>query len=97
MKPINLISIQSICHHYDVEITFFNSLNEYGLIELTIIDEEPYLQKSKIKNIEKLIRLHHELGINMEGIDVISNLTEKINSLHKEIDFLKNRIIFYEE
>lgn len=97
MKPSNLISVQSICHHYDIEITFLNSLNEYGLIKLTIIDEIAYLQKSKINNIEKMIRLHHELGINMEGIDVISNLTEKINTLHKEIDFLKNRILFYEE
>jgi len=97
MTKDKLISIQTICTIYNIEFSFINSLNEIGLIEITKIDEIEYLQKNKIDAIEKIIRLHHELGINMEGIDVISNLTEKIKGLQNEIDFLKNRILFYED
>lgn len=97
MTKDKLISIQTICTIYNIEFSFINSLNEIGLIEITKIDEVEYLQKNKIDAIEKMIRLHHELGINMEGIDVISNLTEKIKGLQNEIDFLKNRILFYED
>jgi len=97
MKLENLISIQTICNNYNIEFSFINSLNEYSLIEITTINKIQYLPKNKINEIEKMVRLHHELDINLEGIDVISNLLEKINTLHNEIDFLKNRLDFYED
>ncbi len=97
MKIENLISIQTICNNYNIEFSFINSLNEYSLIEITTIDKIQYLPKNKINEIEKMVRLHHELDINLEGIDVISNLLEKINTLHNEVDFLKNRLDFYED
>ncbi len=97
MKLENLISIQTICNNYNIEFSFINSLNEYSLIEITTIDKIQYLPKNKINEIEKMVRLHHDLDINMEGIDVISNLLERINTLHSEIDFLKNRLDFYED
>jgi len=97
MKIENLISIQTICSNYDIEFSFINSLHEYGLIQITTIDQSQYCHKNKIVEIEKLIHLHHDLGINMEGIDVIFNLLERINTLSDENDFLKNRIDFFED
>lgn len=97
MKTENLISIKSFCFNYDIEFSFIDSLSEYGLIEITTIDEEQFLPKEKISEVEKMIRLHHELGINMEGIDVIYHLLNRLNNLQQEIDYLKNRINFYED
>lgn len=91
------ITIQTFCSNYDIEFSFINSLSEYGLVEITTIDQIDYLPQNKILEIEKMLRLHHDLGVNLEGIDVIYNLTEKVESLQEEINFLKNRIQFYEE
>ncbi len=97
MTQEQLITIQTFCSNYDIEFTFINSLSEYGLIEITTIDKIDYLPQNKILEIEKMLRLHNDLGVNLEGIDVIYNLTEKVKSLQEEINYLKNRIQFYEE
>jgi hypothetical protein len=43
-----------------------------------------------------MIRLHHELEINLEGIDTIFNLLRKIDGLKNELANTKNRLKFYE-
>ena len=96
MDTKNLIPIQQFCERYEIEFSFIDSLNEFGLIEITYIKKDPFIALEKIQEIEKMIRLHHELGINLEGIDVIYNLLEKVSNLNDEINHLKNRIEFYE-
>lgn len=97
MTTEQFITIQAFCTNYDIEFSFINSLSEFGLIEIITIDKIEYLPQNKIIEIEKMVRLHHDLGVNIEGIDVISNLTEKVRNLQEEINYLKNRIQFFEE
>ncbi|NOQ92088.1 MAG: MerR family transcriptional regulator [Flavobacteriaceae bacterium] len=97
MDTKNLIPVQQFCERYEIEFSFINSLNEFGLIEITYIKKNQFIALEKIQEIEKMIRLHHELGINLEGIDVIYNLLEKVSNLNTEINHLKNRIEFYED
>ncbi len=97
MDTKNLIPVQQFCDRYEIEFSFIDSLNEFGLIEITYIKKNQFIALEKIQEIEKMIRLHHELGINLEGIDVIYNLLEKVNNLNTEINSLKNRIEFYED
>ena len=47
------------------------------------------------KQVEKMIRLHYDLNINLEGVDVIYNLLNQVNSLKKEITDLQNKLLFY--
>ena len=96
MKTENLISVNTLMTHYKVEMPFFTHLNEIGLIEVEIIEETPYIQQEKIVVLEKIIRLHHELEINMEGIDVVLNLLHKLNELQNELIATKNRLQLYE-
>jgi hypothetical protein len=41
--------------------------------------------------------LYHELHINIEGIDAIHHLLQRIENMQHEIIALKNRLSFYEE
>mgnify|MGYP000653790222 FL=1 len=43
-----------------------------------------------------MIRLHHELNLNIEGIDVVFNLLEKERKLREEVAMLKKRLKRYE-
>jgi hypothetical protein len=40
--------------------------------------------------------MHQELDVNIEGIDVVFNLLQKIDTLQKELVKVKNRLRFYE-
>jgi len=93
----NLILIDTLCVQYHVEKSFFNSLNEIGLIEITEKEELFYIHENTIKSVEKMIRLHNELELNLQGIDVVFNLLEKIDQLNEELLSVKNRLGLYEE
>ena len=71
MKPI---TIQQFCVHYDIPVSFIDALSNFELIELIQENDDKYIDESQINTIEKLIRLHYDLNINLEGLDVVVNL-----------------------
>ena len=96
METQNLISIQQFCAHYSIPTAFINELKEYELIEVIVENNDHYIKITQITEVEKMIRLHYDLNINLEGVDVISNLLNQVDSLKKEITDLQNKLKFYE-
>jgi hypothetical protein len=96
METKNLILIEQLCSHHNIEVSFINSLQEFGLIEIVVIEDNRYLSHEQLKDIEKMMRLHYELDINMEGIDAISNLLLQIDNLQQELSAAKNKLKVFE-
>lgn len=96
MSKENFIPLQKLCELYKVEMSFFSSLNEIGLIQITNIEESHYIHQDKINDLEKMIRMHRDLEINIEGIDIAFNLLQKIEELENELIAIKNRLRIYE-
>ena len=96
METQNLISIQHFCEHYSVPVTFITELKDYELIEVIVTDNQDYIRITEINEVEKMIRLHYDLNINLEGVDVIYNLLNQVDSLKKEITDIQNKLLFYE-
>ena len=96
MSKEKFIPLQKLCELYKVEMSFFSSLNEIGLIQITIIEESNCIHQDKIHDIEKMIRMHLDLEINIEGIDIAFNLLQKIDELENELIAIKNRLRIYE-
>ena len=92
MENENLISLHQFCEFHEIENTLVLALNEHDLIEIFIVDGESYIHSDSIHILEKIIRLHHDLSINFEGIDVIVQLIDKINSLQEELIELKKKL-----
>lgn len=97
MDTNDLISIQRFCKHYNVPNSFIDKLYEYELIEIIETKNELFIYKTQIRDVEKIIRLHFELDINLEGVDVIYNLLRQIDALKTNIDRLNNRLKIYED
>jgi len=96
MEIKDFIPVIQLCSHYKVEISFFNELNEVGLIEITTIEQSLYLHQDKINDVEKMIRIHRELNVNTEGIDVVFNLLQKVDDLQNKLNNVQNRLRLYE-
>lgn len=96
MNEKALISTQTLCCNYNIEISFVTALNTMGLIQIEIIEEKQFIHQDQISDLEKIIRLHNELNVNLEGIDVVFNLLEKERALRDELNALKNRLRLYE-
>jgi hypothetical protein len=92
MERENLISIQQFCVHYAIDSSFIYSLQEEGLIEIITIEERGFIPLEKIHDIEKIVRMHDELEINLAGIDAIFHLLHQIAGMQDEILKLKNKL-----
>jgi hypothetical protein len=92
MENENLVLIAQFCLHHEVEPSFMLSLHEFGLIKILELDKEQYLLGDELTKVERMIRLHDDLGINFEGIDVVNVLLEQIEILQQELLSAKNRL-----
>ena len=90
------IALDDFCALHDIEASFINSLQQTGLIEITTIEQTGFLEESQLQEVEKYIRFHNDLDINLEGIESISHMLQRINLMHEEIVSLRNRLRLYE-
>ena len=96
MNSTNLIQIKQFCVYHEIEHTFITALNNYGLVEIIIQKEDEYLQPEQLPAIEKMIRLHYDLEINLEGIDAIYHLLNKIEVLQQNLTETQNKLRLFE-
>jgi hypothetical protein len=96
MESQNLISTAEFCQHHNIDISFINSLQDFGLVDITIMEGSGFIQEDQLEEIEKMVRLYYDLNINFEGIDAIRHLLEHIQIMQNELTALKNRLQFYE-
>ena len=97
MIDSHLIPIPDLCTHYQLELAFFNELENYGLIKVTTIEQTICIHQNDISDLEKMIRMHKDLHLNFEGIDTVFNMLEKIDRLQSELNEVKNRLRIYED
>ena len=96
MLTDQFISLKEFCQYHKVEYTFVQALCESDLFEVTTLSEEIYIRAEHIGKLEKMVRLHIDLGINSEGIETIFHLLNKIDELQTENIMLQNKLSFYE-
>jgi len=96
MKTKYLIAIDDFCANHNIDISFINSLEQTGLIEITTIEQSGFIAADQLLELEKYVRFYYELDINLEGIETVTHLLQNINNLQLEISTLTNRLHLYE-
>ena len=96
MNMKQTITIDIICQHYEIEPSFVQRLSDLGLIEFVAEGNAQCIEEDQINQIDKIMRLYHELEINPEGIDVVFNLLQKINHLEQALQSAENKLSVFE-
>jgi hypothetical protein len=97
MQNEDIVRASEFCVHHNIELSFIYNLKEHDLIETIVVDEQLFLPVSALGRLEKIVRLHFELDINLEGIESISHLLERVTEMQDHITLLTNRLKAYEE
>jgi chaperone modulatory protein CbpM len=97
MATKGLIAASDFCTWHQVEYTFIHSLSEAGLVEIAVVDETEYIPETQLQELEKMIRMHNELEINVAGIEAISHLLQRLEHIQEEMRLLRNRLQRYED
>jgi hypothetical protein len=96
MQTEYLVKVDEFCANHNIEVSFISSLQQNGLIEITTIKDSGFIDSDQLLQLEKIVRLYYELDINLEGIETINFLLQRISSMQSEIIGLRNRLRLYE-
>jgi hypothetical protein len=91
-----IIPIEMFCSFYNVEPSFLETLESHGLISISQKENQRFILREEIAELEKFSRMYYELSINVAGIDALKNLLEKIHQLQREAAIRKARRCIYE-
>ncbi|HEY5746316.1 MAG TPA: chaperone modulator CbpM [Chryseolinea sp.] len=97
MQATEMIPARDFCIHHNIELSFIRTLEEHGMIETLTIEETLFVPNVQLERLEKIVRLHADLAINLEGIDTIIHLLQRIEDQQVQITQLKNRLERYED
>lgn len=97
MSNEQLISIELYCRHEELDLTFVEALTERGLIQVVVQEERRFLPAEQVARLEQLARMHFELDINLEGLEAISHLLQRVDRMQQELRSLQQRLRLYEE
>lgn len=96
MEYENMVPASEFCMYHNIELSFIYSLKESGLIDIANIEEKIFVPINQLKHLEHLMRLNQEMDINVEGIETITYLLQRIRDMQLQILAINNRLSFYE-
>lgn len=97
MEQENSIPVQVFCTSCQLSYSFVQHMHEAGLIAVEVYEEVEYLPLEQVPLLEKLARMHTELGINPEGVEAIAHLLDRVDTLQQELKYLRDRLHLYED
>jgi hypothetical protein len=96
METELLIALDEFCTVHNIEVSFIYSLQQSGLIEIVKIRDTNFIEADRLHQLEKFVRLYYDLDINLEGIETINYLLERISSMQDELNSLRNKLRVYQ-
>ena len=75
------ISREELVKIYNIEINFFDSLEESGLLKTETENEVKYLVYDELPAFERFANWHYDLDVNLPGLEIIHHLLQKIEKL----------------
>lgn len=96
MPTTQLIAASEFCIYHNIELSFIESLQQSGLITVVVQEEKLFVEEEELPQLEKMVRLYHEMDINIEGIETITYLLQRMNDMQRQIADLNKRLGMYE-
>ena len=93
----DLVIVSEYCQKCHIDPSFIVMLEEGGLIDINVMDDgEKYLLSSQLRDLEQDTRMYYDLSINIEGIEAIHHMLDRMRNLQDEISLLRIRLRLYE-
>ncbi|WP_370895710.1 chaperone modulator CbpM [Chryseobacterium gossypii] len=86
------ISREELVKIYNIEITFFDELVEYGLLKVQTENNVRYLMYEDLPAFERFANWHYDLEINLPGLEVIHDMLKKMEDLKQKNRELMNKL-----
>ncbi|MFM1877911.1 MAG: hypothetical protein RLZZ241_777 [Bacteroidota bacterium] len=86
------IEIQEFCTGHHLEESFIFQLQDLGVIRLKMAQNQAVIRRRELDKLERLVRLHRDLEINLQGLQAVQHLLEQLDEARLEIQELRQRL-----
>ena len=86
-----MITITEITAYHRVSPDLLDELQQLGLIEI-VPEPEPNVRVEQLDALERMLRLHRELGVNPAGIETILHMRLRIEALQRRVRELEAEV-----
>jgi DNA-binding transcriptional MerR regulator len=94
----SLLTIEDLASAAGLHPELVDTLVRYRLVEPTASTGTCLLFPiSSVERLGRILRLRHDLGVNLAGVGVILELMERIEHLQMELDFFRTRADLQEQ
>jgi DNA-binding transcriptional MerR regulator len=88
-----LLTVDDLASAAGLNSDAVETFSRFGLIEPCLRTGSRLLfQESSVERLQRIQRLRHNLGVNSAGVGVILEMTERIEDLQAELEFLHGRL-----
>jgi len=87
-EPCYVISVAA--RMLDVHPQTLRRYEEMGLIQPARVSGKRFYSPNDVERLQKISRLIEDLGVNLAGVEVILNLTERLETIQYEMDQMRN-------
>ena len=96
MDQQTYLTLKELAKACRLDLEIIRQYEEFGLFPTSPSPEPGHYAAHEVRHLELLHRLHHELDINLEGIEVIIRMRQQLEYLQRETDHLRRQIEAYE-
>ncbi len=86
------LSIQEISQSVGLHDETIEDYITMGLIDPVQHSPIVKFDISTVTRIQKIIRLQHDFGINLNGVGLVLDLLDRVSELENELDYYKNKM-----
>ncbi len=91
-----LIKVTEYCIQQHAERDFIEALEQSGLIRLVLSGDERFIHYDQLPNLECFVSWHYDLDINLEGIEALFHMRQKMQDMKRYAHELEIRLKRYE-
>jgi hypothetical protein len=91
-----LYRLTEYCTVHQLDRTFVQSLEEEGLIMVVHREEDSFVEEEQLRQLEVFTRWHLDMGVNIQGIDAMHHLVDRLREISRELDAVKLKLRLYE-
>lgn len=92
----NKISIEECIRIYHLDKQFIEGLQEFELMTFEISDDCLFVTEEDFPLLQKYAQWYYDMEINFPGIEMLHQLLDKMDALHQQNKFLKQKLKIYE-
>jgi MerR family transcriptional regulator, heat shock protein HspR len=90
-RPPLLYSEREVAVSSHVGVGELRNLHTLGMVEGVVTDGELRYSEEEVLQLRRIRRLHHDLGINLAGVEVIIRLLKRLEALQHELEQARNQ------